>query len=82
MIKGKPQAFIRNLFEGIEKLRVDPASKRLTGMISKQGEVVPFKAPVESIGQNPERWLKELEYMMCVTLKNQIFNCYEDMDLD
>ena len=30
----------------------------------------------------PEKWLKSLETMMALTLKNSIFNCYEEMDLD
>jgi len=34
------------------------------------------------VGSTPEKWLKDLESMMVLTLKHQIFNCYEDMDLD
>jgi hypothetical protein len=40
LIQGRPQAFLHQLYEGIEKLKVDPATKRITAMVSKSGEVV------------------------------------------
>ena len=43
LARGIPQAFLSQLFEGIEKLKVETSSKRLVGMASKMGEVVPFK---------------------------------------
>jgi hypothetical protein len=39
-------------------------------MVSKQGEVVVFKQNCETAGSSPERWLKDLESMMCLTIKH------------
>lgn len=82
LIKGIPQAFLQQLFEGIERLSVDIATKRFMAMSSKLGEQIQFKQHVETANLNPERWLSSLETMMVLTLKERLFTCYEDMDLD
>lgn len=81
LIEGTPQAFLVQLFEGIDKLNVDPKTKRIVSMVSKQGEEIRFSKEIDT-NENPEMWLRNLETMMAYTLKEKMINCFEDMDLD
>ena len=65
---GKQQAFLQSLFEGIDGVRVNAATRSITGMVSKLGEYVPFDRPVGTVG-SPEQWLQALEKTMVVCMK-------------
>lgn len=82
LINGKPLAFLTNLFEGIEILKVNPGSRKITAMCSKTGEEVPLIKEVATQGISPEVWLKSFEGVMISSLREQIFMTYYEMDQD
>ena len=81
LIDGKQQAFLHNLFEGIDTLQVSSESRRIQGLYSKVGEYVAFPATI-STASTPEKWLQGLEQAMILALKGILFESYELMDRD
>ena len=66
-----PHKVIRHLskmFAGIEGLDVVADGKRIQGMVSKEGEVVPFLRAVDVDEGSVHAWLREVEYQMRYTL--------------
>lgn len=61
LIDGKPQAFLTNLFEGIDILKVNAGTRKIYSMVSKSGEEVPLTSQVNTNGVSPEIWLRNLE---------------------
>lgn len=82
LIEGKPQAFLQNLFEGINIVKVNPGSRKIYSMCSKSGEEVRLTEEVPTAGISAEIWLKDLERIMILTLRYQIFYTYLEMDID
>jgi len=50
----------------------------ITHMCSKEGEEVPFSAPVESKNLPVEKWCKDVENEMIETMRNEIVKSNED----
>lgn len=82
LINGKPLAFLTNLFEGVEIVKVNPGSRKIYAMCSKSGEEVPMIKEVATQGVSPEVWLKNFEGAMIKSLREQIFMTYYEMDKD
>ena len=82
LIEGKPQAFLQNLFEGIKIIKVNPGTRKIYSMCSRSGEEVPLTEEVPTGGISAEIWLKDLERVMILTLRYQIFYTYLEMDMD
>ena len=82
LINGKPLAFLTNLFEGIEIVKVNSTNRKIVAMCSKSGEEVPLIKPVPTQGVSPEVWLKQLKSVMISSLRDQIFLTYYEMDQD
>jgi len=82
LINGKPLAFLQNLFEGVEILKVNPSSRKIYAMCSKSGEQVPLITEIATAGVSPEVWLKNFEAVMQNSLRNEIFWTYYEMDQD
>ena len=82
LINNKPLAFFSNLFEGVEIVKVNPASRKIISMCSKVREEVPLVSEVATAGISPEVWLKNFEAVMIKSLREQIFMTYYEMDQD
>ena len=66
-----PAKVVRHLskmFAGVEGLEVVDGGKRVEGMVSKEGEVVPFVKAVDVDEGSVHAWLREVEYQMRYTL--------------
>lgn len=46
LIDGKPLAFLTNLFEGIEIVKVNAGTRKIYALVSKSGEEVPLTEQV------------------------------------
>ena len=82
LINNKPLAFLTNLFEGIDIVRVNPGSRKIHTLVAKNGEEVPLVENVATAGISPEMWLKNLEAVMVASLRHEIFFTYLEMDDD
>lgn len=82
LINNKPLAFLTNLFEGIDIVKVDKGSRKIHALCAKSGEEVPLVENVATSGISPEIWLKNLEAVMVASLRHEIFFSYLEMDED
>ena len=64
LIKGKPLAFLQNLFEGVDIVKVNASTRKIYAMCSKSGEVVPLTSEIATEHVSPEVWLKKFEAVM------------------
>lgn len=69
LINNKPLAFLTNLFEGVEIVKVNPHSRKIISMCSKVREEVPLISEVATHGISPEVWLKNFEAVMIKSLR-------------
>nr|XP_026696681.1 dynein heavy chain 3, axonemal [Ciona intestinalis] len=73
------QPHLKKCFEGIAKLQFTEQME-ITGMISSEGEVVPFTTkiyPAKAKGM-VEKWLLEVESNMIVSIKQEMFKSFVD----
>ena len=82
LIAGKPLAFLTNLFEGMDIVKVNAGTRKIYAMCSKSGEEVPLTGQVATAAVSPEVWLKNLEAVMIDSLRHQVFYTYLEMDQD
>ena len=75
MSKGKNQAFVNTLFEGINMLRFDPETHRVMGIESQDGEIMNLQTPVAT-NTYLDNWLSIFEQEMVLTLKYQFFQAF------
>ena len=64
------QPHLKKCFEGIDKLRFEP-NDDITGMISIEGEVIPYKTKIKPNDANGavEKWLVQVEAGMVESLR-------------
>mmetsp|Transcript_42572 Transcript_42572/g.65297 ORF Transcript_42572/g.65297 Transcript_42572/m.65297 type:complete len:164 (+) Transcript_42572:276-767(+) len=81
MIEEDNKGFVSNLFEGIEDITFNETTLEITHMVSKEKETVHLLREVTTRRMNVDSWLKGLENSMVLTMKDQLFLCYEHMGL-
>ena len=70
LIEGRPAAFLQNLFEGMNIVKIQPGSRKIYALCSKSGEEVPLVNEVATAGISPEIWLKNLQEAMIQSLRH------------
>eukprot|EP00201_Polytomella_parva_P020499 CAMPEP_0175042260 /NCGR_PEP_ID=MMETSP0052_2-20121109/2450_1 /TAXON_ID=51329 ORGANISM="Polytomella parva, Strain SAG 63-3" /NCGR_SAMPLE_ID=MMETSP0052_2 /ASSEMBLY_ACC=CAM_ASM_000194 /LENGTH=3805 /DNA_ID=CAMNT_0016305023 /DNA_START=33 /DNA_END=11446 /DNA_ORIENTATION=+ len=65
------QPHLKKCFEGIDKLRFEGTAADITGMISVEGEIIPFKTRIKPADANGsvEKWLVQVEAGMVESLR-------------
>ena len=75
LLAGESQAFVSTLFEGVHRLRFDPATQAVTHLASKEGELVALEQEVATTCL-VDTWLNRLEAEMVNTVKHYFFHAF------
>lgn len=81
LLEDESKSFIGNIFEGIDRVRFSEGQQDLTHIISKDGEEVHLFREVITKHTPVDSWLKYLEVRMKESVKDALFNTFEQMDL-
>jgi dynein heavy chain len=78
------QTFMSKLFENVHRADFgpDPRSVTMCGLVSREGETLPFKIPVSIKGDSVEKWMKKVEESMFDAVFRSVkegFTTYADL---